>query len=143
MRPLSCCLVAAWLGRFTSCYYSQWAPLATPTSYIFGVASSLGLTSPKPLSKSLASFLSLTLPQFLTADQLLHCSPMAQVGMTKALMLVFAVVAIFSTAATVSAQDGALAPAPSPDVGSAFSVPLSGAVMACSLVLSLLALLKP
>ncbi|KAJ9695740.1 hypothetical protein PVL29_010961 [Vitis rotundifolia] len=66
---------------------------------------------------------------------------MAQVSIIKALMLVFAV-AIFSAATTVSAQDGSPAPSPSPDAGSAFSIPLSGFVIASSLILSLLALLK-
>lgn len=66
---------------------------------------------------------------------------MAQVSIVKALMLVF-VVAIFSQVATVSAQGGSSAPAPSPDAGSAFSVPFPGAVIASSLILSFLALLK-
>ncbi|KAJ9695738.1 hypothetical protein PVL29_010959 [Vitis rotundifolia] len=68
---------------------------------------------------------------------------MAQVSIAKAFVLVF-VVAIFSAAATVSALDNspASAPAPSPDAGSAFSLPLSGAVVASSLVFSLLAFLK-
>ena len=66
---------------------------------------------------------------------------MAQVSIVKAFMLVF-VVAIFSAAATVSALDNSPAPAPSPDAGSAFSLPLSGAVVASSLVFSLLAFLK-
>ena len=73
---------------------------------------------------------------------LLYPSLMAQVSIVRALMLVF-VVAIFSAAATVSAQDVSPAPAPSPDAGSAFSVPFPYAVIASSLILSLFALLKP
>ncbi|KAJ9695737.1 hypothetical protein PVL29_010958 [Vitis rotundifolia] len=66
---------------------------------------------------------------------------MAQVSIAKAYVLLF-VIAIFSVAATVSAQDNSPAPAPSPDAGSAFSLPLSGAAVASSLVFSLLAFLK-
>uniref|UniRef100_F6HL52 Uncharacterized protein n=1 Tax=Vitis vinifera TaxID=29760 RepID=F6HL52_VITVI len=66
---------------------------------------------------------------------------MAQVSIAKAFVLLF-VVAIFSVATTVSAQDNSPAPALSPDAGSAFSLPLSGSVIVSSLVFSLLALLK-
>ncbi|KAK2983357.1 hypothetical protein RJ640_010734 [Escallonia rubra] len=54
----------------------------------------------------------------------------------KALFFAF-VVAAFSAAATVSAQE--MAPAPAPDAGSALSLPVSGALVGASLLLSLLA----
>ncbi|OAY43171.1 hypothetical protein MANES_08G048100v8 [Manihot esculenta] len=48
---------------------------------------------------------------------------------------------VFLAAANVSAQT-ALAPAPSMDTGAGFSLPMSGAVVASSLLLSLFALLR-
>jgi|UniRef100_A0A2N9IJ75 hypothetical protein len=66
---------------------------------------------------------------------------MAQESTFKALAIVFAVVAIFSTyASTVSAQD--FAPAPSPSIGAAYSNTVSGAMIFGSLFLSMLAMLK-
>ncbi|KAK2999046.1 hypothetical protein RJ639_023040 [Escallonia herrerae] len=56
-----------------------------------------------------------------------------------ALLLAF-VVAAFSAVATVSAQE--MAPAPAPDAGSALSLPVSGALLGASLLLSLLAFSK-
>ncbi|KAL7168947.1 hypothetical protein ACSBR2_034054 [Camellia fascicularis] len=58
---------------------------------------------------------------------------MAQVS----IVLAF-VIAVFFTAAAmvVSAQDTAMTPAPSPDTGAAFSVPVSGAIVGYSLVIS-------
>ncbi|GFY98261.1 hypothetical protein Acr_12g0008020 [Actinidia rufa] len=49
---------------------------------------------------------------------------MTKVSIIVAFTLAF-VAAAFSAAATVSAQDFAMAPAPSPDAGSAFSLPVS------------------
>ena len=141
------------LGTCASCVLGQWpagagraaspavivrsgphAPLSLP--YKFGIFS-LSLSPHQALSFSLKISRLLFLSQFLSASLQVR-SPMAQVSITKALMVVFVAMAIFSTASTVSAQ----APAPSPDVGSAFSLPLSGAVIASSVIFSLLALLK-
>ncbi len=70
-------------------------------------------------------------------------SAMAQVSISKALMLVLVIV-VSSVAAMVSAQDTQLAPAPAPtmDVGAAFSLPVSVAVLGSSVLFTLLALLK-
>ncbi|GFY92251.1 hypothetical protein Acr_08g0006470 [Actinidia rufa] len=59
-----------------------------------------------------------------------------------AFFFVVAVIAIFSV--TASAQDFESAPAPPPsmDTGSAYSLPISGAIVCSSVVLSFLALLK-
>lgn len=54
----------------------------------------------------------------------------------------FAVVLVLAMFAAVSAQELSSAPAPSPDAGAAFSLPVSGAVVGTSLVLSVLAFLK-
>ncbi|KAL7204357.1 hypothetical protein ACSBR2_017434 [Camellia fascicularis] len=68
---------------------------------------------------------------------------MANMSSFKALA-VFFVVALFS--ATASAQDLGMAPASAPapgmDAGSAFSLPISAAVVCSSLALSLVALIK-
>ncbi|GMY14176.1 Proteoglycan 4 C-terminal part like [Fagus crenata] len=68
---------------------------------------------------------------------------MAQVSISKALMLVLVIV-VSSVAAMVSAQDTQLAPAPAPtmDVGAAFSLPVSVALLGSSVLFTLLALLK-
>ncbi|MFS7977394.1 hypothetical protein Hanom_Chr10g00903481 [Helianthus anomalus] len=63
---------------------------------------------------------------------------MAQVSIVKKASAV--VVLALAAAATVSAQE--LAPAPSPDAGAAFSVPASRVMIATSLVLSFVALLR-
>ncbi|KAG8367918.1 hypothetical protein BUALT_Bualt16G0122700 [Buddleja alternifolia] len=66
---------------------------------------------------------------------------MAQVSIVKAaIMLAFAVAALSATFTTVSAQ----APAPAPDAvaGNAFSLPVSGAVVGASLLVSAFALLR-
>ncbi|KAL8036901.1 hypothetical protein ABFX02_11G006600 [Erythranthe guttata] len=65
---------------------------------------------------------------------------MAQISISKAVVLLaYAVVALSAYAATtVSAQ----APAPSPDAGGAFSLPVSGAAVGASLLLSVFALLR-
>uniref|UniRef100_M1A9D7 Uncharacterized protein n=1 Tax=Solanum tuberosum TaxID=4113 RepID=M1A9D7_SOLTU len=52
----------------------------------------------------------------------------------------FAIVAILS--AVASAQEPTLAPAPSPDQGGAFSLPISGAIICSSLIFSVAALLR-
>ncbi|KAK1412902.1 hypothetical protein QVD17_34497 [Tagetes erecta] len=68
---------------------------------------------------------------------------MAQISIVKKASAV--VVMALAAAATVSAQEFASAPAPSapsPDAGSAFSAPASGVMIATSLVLSLVALLR-
>ncbi|TXG70481.1 hypothetical protein EZV62_005416 [Acer yangbiense] len=54
--------------------------------------------------------------------------------------LVLALVMAFFSAAPVSAQD--LAPSPAPAAGAGVSLPVSGAVVGFSLVVSALALLK-
>ncbi|PSS15651.1 Pre-mRNA-processing factor 40 A like [Actinidia chinensis var. chinensis] len=66
---------------------------------------------------------------------------MTKVSIIVAFTLAF-VAAAFSAAATVSAQDFAMAPAPSPDAGSAFSLPVSVAFAGFSLFISLLSLLR-
>lgn len=69
---------------------------------------------------------------------------MAQISIVKRASAIV-VVAALAAAATVSAQEFAMAPAPSapsPDAGTAFSVPASGFMIATSLVLSLAALLR-
>ncbi|CAA2969443.1 hypothetical protein CDL12_07314, partial [Olea europaea subsp. europaea] len=53
-------------------------------------------------------------------------------------LLAYAVFALSAVAVTVSAQ----APAPSPDVGDAFSLPVSSAVIGTSILFSLFALLR-
>ncbi|KAL9150709.1 hypothetical protein ABFS82_11G006900 [Erythranthe guttata] len=64
---------------------------------------------------------------------------MAQISISKAVVLLaYAVVALSAYATTVSAQ----APAPSPDAGGAFSLPVSGAAVGASLLLSVFALLR-
>ncbi|GKV25763.1 hypothetical protein SLEP1_g35157 [Rubroshorea leprosula] len=63
---------------------------------------------------------------------------MAQACISKAVMFFFVVV--LAVVASVSAQ--AQAPAPSMDPGAASSMPVSGSILAFSLVISLLALLK-
>ncbi|KAL5744071.1 hypothetical protein ACOSP7_026924 [Xanthoceras sorbifolium] len=62
---------------------------------------------------------------------------MAQVSFSKALIFAL-VMAVFSAA--VSAQD--LAPSPAPAAGAGVNLPVSGAVVGFSLVVSALALLK-
>ncbi|WRX25295.1 hypothetical protein QQP08_017782 [Theobroma cacao] len=65
---------------------------------------------------------------------------MAQVSISKAIITIF-VAFVLSIAATVSAQDGAMAPAPM-DTGAAFFLPVSGVAVAFSLIISLFAMLK-
>lgn len=63
---------------------------------------------------------------------------MAQVNIVKRASMMVVVAVALTAATTVSAQ----APAPSPDVGAAFSLPTSGVMIATSLLLSFVALLK-
>ncbi|KDP37352.1 hypothetical protein JCGZ_06806 [Jatropha curcas] len=63
---------------------------------------------------------------------------MAQVSISKALAVMIVVFAVVFPA--VSAQ--VAAPAPSPDAGAGFSLPVSGAVVGLSLLVSFLGLLK-
>ncbi|CAN4080527.1 unnamed protein product [Withania somnifera] len=58
----------------------------------------------------------------------------------KAMAVFFAIVAILS--AIASAQEVALTPAPSPDQGGAFSLPISGLIVCSSLIFSVAALLR-
>ncbi|CAN4095845.1 unnamed protein product [Withania somnifera] len=52
------------------------------------------------------------------------------------------VLAVFLAAVAVSAQEPSLAPAPSPDAGAGFSLPVSGALIGSSLIMSLFAVLR-
>ncbi|KAL8258644.1 hypothetical protein R6Q59_026597 [Mikania micrantha] len=66
---------------------------------------------------------------------------MAQVSIAKkASILAIATVAI--SAAIVSGQEFASAPAPSPDAGAALSLPVSGVMIGSSLILSFIALFR-
>ncbi|KAJ0100089.1 hypothetical protein Patl1_20579 [Pistacia atlantica] len=66
---------------------------------------------------------------------------MEKISSSKAVMMVL-VLAV--AAATVSAQSNGMAPAPSPsmDTGAAFSLPVSGAIVGPSLVLSVFPLFR-
>ncbi|KAK8542153.1 hypothetical protein V6N13_137276 [Hibiscus sabdariffa] len=66
---------------------------------------------------------------------------MAKIFFSKAIMIIFVAV-VLSVASNVSAQDSAMAPAPSMDTGAAFSLPVSGVAVTFSLIISLVALLK-
>ncbi|KAE8676444.1 hypothetical protein F3Y22_tig00111612pilonHSYRG00005 [Hibiscus syriacus] len=66
---------------------------------------------------------------------------MTKIFFSKAIMIVFVAVVVL-VAGTVSAQDSAMAPAPSMDTGYAFSLPVSGVAVTFSLIISLLAFLK-
>ncbi|KAL7120594.1 hypothetical protein ACP275_02G131600 [Erythranthe tilingii] len=59
-------------------------------------------------------------------------------------LVVLMFVAVIMVGTTLSAAQGGsgLTPAPSPDVGAGFSLPVSAAVVASSLLLSLLALVN-
>ncbi|KDP37350.1 hypothetical protein JCGZ_06804 [Jatropha curcas] len=63
---------------------------------------------------------------------------MAQFNSCKT-VIIACIAAIFLANTNVSAQ---LAPAPSPDTGAGFSLPMSSAIVASSLVLSFIALLR-
>ncbi|KAK4377931.1 hypothetical protein RND71_004227 [Anisodus tanguticus] len=52
------------------------------------------------------------------------------------------VLAVVLAAVAASAQEVGLAPAPSPDAGAGFSVPVSGALIGTSLLVSLFASLR-
>ena len=150
--PIGTCKMSCWYRwqHLTICHYSLWGPYVirlSQTAYIQtprskAPARSSRFSSPEQVLLFLCLRLVLLLCSLSDFElALLYPSSMAQVSIAKAFMLVF-VVAIFSAAATVSALDNSPAPAPSPDAGSAFSLPLSGAVVASSLVFSLLAFLK-
>lgn len=62
---------------------------------------------------------------------------MAQVSIFKAFVL-----ALIFAAVAASAQVPEMSPAPSPDAGAGFSLPVSGAVIGMSLLISSVALLK-
>nr|DAD29809.1 TPA_asm: hypothetical protein HUJ06_031277 [Nelumbo nucifera] len=67
---------------------------------------------------------------------------MAQVSISRAAaFVVVLVVAVFSAAA-VTAQDGDLAPSPAMATGAGLALPVSGAIICSSLLLSLAALLN-
>ncbi|KAJ6912772.1 hypothetical protein NC651_015275 [Populus alba x Populus x berolinensis] len=66
---------------------------------------------------------------------------MENVRISKAIMVIY-VVALFMVATNVSAQVEAPAPAPSMDTGAGFSLPVSSAVIAFSLIISFISLLK-
>jgi hypothetical protein len=66
---------------------------------------------------------------------------MAKVRISKAIMVIY-VVALFMVATNVSAQVEAPAPVPSMDTGAGFSLPVSSAVFAFSLIISFISLLK-
>ncbi|KAK6790137.1 hypothetical protein RDI58_013937 [Solanum bulbocastanum] len=52
------------------------------------------------------------------------------------------ILAVFLAAVVVSAQEPSLAPAPAPDAGAAFSLPVSGSLIGTSLLMSLFAVLR-
>lgn len=62
---------------------------------------------------------------------------MAQLSIIKAFVIAFVLIAV-----TASAQEVGLAPAPSPDAGAGFSLPVSGALIGTSLLVSLFASLR-
>ncbi|PRQ44596.1 hypothetical protein RchiOBHm_Chr3g0480971 [Rosa chinensis] len=67
---------------------------------------------------------------------------MAQVSMSRAFFFV-QILVLALVAASVSAQEGSPAPAPAPmDAGEAYSLPVSGALIGASLVVSLFSLFK-
>ncbi|GAY55700.1 hypothetical protein CUMW_166180 [Citrus unshiu] len=67
---------------------------------------------------------------------------MAQISSLKSVMMVFVLAAFAMAAASAQSTEMAPAPAPSSDTGAASSLPVSGAVIASSLFVSLLGLLK-
>ncbi|KAK4377930.1 hypothetical protein RND71_004226 [Anisodus tanguticus] len=64
---------------------------------------------------------------------------MAQINIVKAFLVAMIVAVLF---ATTSAQELASAPAPAPDAGAAFGLAQSGAMVATSLLVSAVALLR-
>ena len=63
---------------------------------------------------------------------------MAQVSMIKALVLTV----VMSAITAASAEEVSLAPAPSPDAGAGFSLPVSTALIAASLLSSVFGLMR-
>uniref|UniRef100_A0A3Q7GJT5 Uncharacterized protein n=1 Tax=Solanum lycopersicum TaxID=4081 RepID=A0A3Q7GJT5_SOLLC len=88
-------------------------------------------------TKSLSSSVSILIIRFQFIEILLSVSSMASVSIIKAFVL-----AVFLAAVVVSAQEPTLAPAPAPDAGAAFSLPVSGALIGTSLLVSLFAALR-
>ncbi|MBA0729394.1 hypothetical protein Golax_023079 [Gossypium laxum] len=66
---------------------------------------------------------------------------MAELCFSKGIMIMFVAV-VLSLTTTASAQDSAMAPAPSMHTGAAFSPAVSGIAVMFSLIVSLVALLK-
>ncbi|MFQ6622096.1 hypothetical protein Gotur_003066 [Gossypium turneri] len=66
---------------------------------------------------------------------------MAELCFSKGIMIMFVAV-VLSLTTIASAQDSAMAPAPSMDTGAAFSPAVSGIAVMFSLIVSLVALLK-
>nr|KJB14975.1 hypothetical protein B456_002G152700 [Gossypium raimondii] len=66
---------------------------------------------------------------------------MAELCFSNGIMIMFVAV-VLSLTTTASAQDSAMAPAPSMDTGAAFSPVVSGVAVMFSLIISLVALLK-
>lgn len=88
-------------------------------------------------SKSLHTQKTLLQLHLAAAQKLQFKSPMAQVSISSAFFFVLVALA----AATVSAQESAPAPAPM-DAGAAYSLPVNGAVVGASLMVSVFALFK-
>ncbi|KAL3369312.1 hypothetical protein AABB24_009910, partial [Solanum stoloniferum] len=86
---------------------------------------------------NLSSSISILIIRFEFIKILLSISSMASVSIIKAFVL-----AVFLAAVVVSAQEPSLAPAPAPDAGAAFSLPVSGALIGTSLLMSLFAVLR-
>ncbi|PIA36465.1 hypothetical protein AQUCO_03400389v1 [Aquilegia coerulea] len=61
---------------------------------------------------------------------------MAQFNISRSTVTFFFMVVIFSTVAVSAQEDGMMAPSPAPSMvtGSAFSLPISGAVLCSSIV---------
>ncbi|CAI9754822.1 unnamed protein product [Fraxinus pennsylvanica] len=112
-------------------------------AYAFVVLSAAAVTvsaqAPAP-SPDVGDAFSLPVSGAVIGTSLLQLSnkPMAQISIAKSFLLAYAFVVLSAAAVTVSAQ----APAPSPDIGDAFSLPVSGAVIGTSLLFSLFALLR-
>ncbi|MBA0754190.1 hypothetical protein Gogos_021155 [Gossypium gossypioides] len=66
---------------------------------------------------------------------------MAELCFSNGIMIMFVAV-VLSLTTSASAQDSAMAPAPSMDTGAAFSPVVSGVAVMFSLIISLVALLK-
>lgn len=109
--------------------------------YKFGLSSSCSHNS-----KSYGESTNLTHSPTFSLCSLSLSLEMAHASIARATYLVVFVVACFLSAAVVKAQeqDTVPAPAPSPTIehGSGFAVPVSGAVVCCSVLISMVALLR-